>query len=156
MVENSSANAGGTSSVPASGRFPWRRKWQLAPVFLPGKFHGRAPWQAIVHGVTESDTTERLSRAQLNKGYHVLPFLIYTMMSLLGQVALRTRKFFYKHHSAVWRSQMLLQSQPTPKREETAPLTRLVFQISPLGPLSRLHLCYPGSFWSRFFARIPQ
>ena len=39
----------------------WRRKWQPAPVFLPGKFHGRrslvgcSPW-----GRYESDTTERL------------------------------------------------------------------------------------------------
>ena len=57
------------------------------------------------------------------------------MTSLLGQVALRTRKFFYKHHSAEWRSQMLLQSQPTPKWEETAPLTWLKFsRSSPWGP----------------------
>ena len=26
---------------PWSGRCPWRRKWQLTPVFLPGKFHGQ-------------------------------------------------------------------------------------------------------------------
>ena len=26
-------------SIPRSGRFPWRRKWQPAPVFLPGKSH---------------------------------------------------------------------------------------------------------------------
>ena len=24
-------------SIPGSGRFPWRRKWQLTPVFLPGE-----------------------------------------------------------------------------------------------------------------------
>ena len=41
---------------------PWRRKWQLAPVLLPGKFHGQRslegfrPW-----GCKESDTTERLN-----------------------------------------------------------------------------------------------
>ena len=39
----------------------WRRQWQLTPVLLPGKFHGRrslvgcSPW-----GREESDTTERL------------------------------------------------------------------------------------------------
>ena len=39
----------------------WRRKWQLTPVFLPGKSHGRrsltgySPW-----GCKESDTTEPL------------------------------------------------------------------------------------------------
>ena len=43
------------------GKILWRRKWQLIPVFLPGKSHGRrrlvdsSPW-----GHTESDTTERL------------------------------------------------------------------------------------------------
>ena len=45
---------------------PWvrkgRRKWQPAPVFLPGKSHGQkilvgySPW-----GCKESDTTEQLS-----------------------------------------------------------------------------------------------
>ena len=27
--------------IPRSGRFPWRRKWQPTPVFLPGKSHGQ-------------------------------------------------------------------------------------------------------------------
>ena len=41
--------------------FPWRRKWQPTPVFLPGESHGRrslvgySPW-----GRKELDTTERL------------------------------------------------------------------------------------------------
>ena len=44
---------------PWVGKIPWRRKWQPAPVFLPGEFHGQrslagcSPW-----GCTESDTTE--------------------------------------------------------------------------------------------------
>ena len=44
---------------PESGRFPWRREWQPAPVFLPGESHGQrslvgySPW-----GRTESETTE--------------------------------------------------------------------------------------------------
>ena len=32
--------AGDVSSIPGSGRFPWRRKWQPTPVFLPGESHG--------------------------------------------------------------------------------------------------------------------
>ena len=28
-------------SIPGSGKIPWSRKWQTAPVFLPGKFHGQ-------------------------------------------------------------------------------------------------------------------
>ena len=29
------------SSIPRSGRFPWRRKWQSTPVLLPGESHGQ-------------------------------------------------------------------------------------------------------------------
>ena len=31
--------AGDASSIPASGKIPWRRAWQPTPVFLPGKSH---------------------------------------------------------------------------------------------------------------------
>ena len=54
-------NEGDLGSIPGSGRFPWRRKWQSTPVLLPGKSHGQrslvgySPW-----GRKESDTTERL------------------------------------------------------------------------------------------------
>ena len=34
-------NPGDTSLIPGSGRFPWRRKRQPLPVFLPGK----SPWR---------------------------------------------------------------------------------------------------------------
>ena len=46
---------------PWVGKSPWRRKWQPAPVLLPGKSHGRG---SIVgyspQGRKESNTTERL------------------------------------------------------------------------------------------------
>ena len=44
-------------------KIPWRRKWQTAPVFLPGKFHGQrrlvgySPW-----GHEESDMAKKLSK----------------------------------------------------------------------------------------------
>ena len=44
---------------PWVGKIPWSRKWQHAPVFLPGKSHGQkslasySPW-----GCKESDTIE--------------------------------------------------------------------------------------------------
>ena len=41
---------------PWVGKIPQRRKWQPAPVFLPGKSHDRGTWQAIVHGVKKSWT----------------------------------------------------------------------------------------------------
>ena len=33
---------------------PWRRKWQTAPVFFPGKSMDRGAWWATVHGVEMS------------------------------------------------------------------------------------------------------
>ena len=41
VVKNPPAKAGDTCSVPGSGRFPWRRKWQSTPVFLPGESCGQ-------------------------------------------------------------------------------------------------------------------
>ena len=35
-VKGSACNAGDLGSIPGSGRFPWRRKWQPTLVFLPG------------------------------------------------------------------------------------------------------------------------
>ena len=60
-VKASACNAGDQDLIPGSGRFPWRRKWQPTPVFLPGESHGRrslvghSPW-----GCKESDTTGKL------------------------------------------------------------------------------------------------
>ena len=33
---------GNLGSIPGSGKFPWRRKWQPTLVLLPGKSHGRS------------------------------------------------------------------------------------------------------------------
>ena len=38
-------SAGDPGSVPGSGRFPQRRKWQPTPVLLPGESHG---WRSLV------------------------------------------------------------------------------------------------------------
>ena len=32
-------DTGGSGSIPGSGKIPWRRKWQLTPVFLSRKSH---------------------------------------------------------------------------------------------------------------------
>ena len=62
---------------------PWRRKWQLTPVFLPGESIERGACWATVHGVTKSWTwlsthvwthswksvpVDRLPALGLNKG----------------------------------------------------------------------------------------
>ena len=47
------------SSVPR--KIPWRRKWQLTPVFLPGKSHGQKSLMGCcLWGHTESDTAEAI------------------------------------------------------------------------------------------------
>ena len=61
---------------PWVGKMPWKRKWQPAPVFLPGKSHGQrrlagySPW-----GWKESDTTEQPghtnTRQNVNYVYHL-------------------------------------------------------------------------------------
>ena len=44
---------------PWFGKIPWRREWQLTPVFLPGESHeqrslmGYSPWVPIGSGMTE-------------------------------------------------------------------------------------------------------
>ena len=52
VVKNLPANAGDTGDrfTPWVGKIPWRRKWQPAPIFLPGKLRGQrslmgyGPW----------------------------------------------------------------------------------------------------------------
>ena len=39
-------------------KIPQRRAWQPTPVFLPGEPMDRGAWQATLHRVAESDTTE--------------------------------------------------------------------------------------------------
>ena len=59
MVKNPPGSAGDTrdvSSIPGSGRFPWRRKWQHTSVFLPEESHGQGAWWPIVHRVAKSWT----------------------------------------------------------------------------------------------------
>ena len=60
-VKASACNAGDLGSIPGSGRFPWRSKWQPTPVFLPGESHGRrSPVGYSTWGRKELDTTEQL------------------------------------------------------------------------------------------------
>ena len=61
-LKNLPANAGDMGLIPGLGEFPWRRKCQPTSVCLPGKCQGhRGAWRTTVHGVTESDMTERLN-----------------------------------------------------------------------------------------------
>ena len=52
--KESACTSGDPGSIPRSGRFPWRRKWQLTPVFLPGKFHGQRSLEGCSPGGCKS------------------------------------------------------------------------------------------------------
>ena len=59
VVKNSPADAGDLRDVDlisGLGRFPWRKKWQHIPVFLPGKSMDRGAWWATVLGVAKGPT----------------------------------------------------------------------------------------------------
>ena len=53
--------AGDSGSIPGSGIFPWRGKFQPTPLGNP---IDRGAWWTTVHGVTKNWTTEQLSTQQ--------------------------------------------------------------------------------------------
>ena len=69
VVDNLPANAGDSRDAcgfdPWVGKIPWRRKWQRAPVLLPGKSHGQRSLVGYSpKGHKEWDMTEQPSTAQ--------------------------------------------------------------------------------------------
>ena len=79
--------------IPGLGRFPWRRKWQPTPGFLPGKAHGQrslvgyGPWccKRIGHDlVTKQQQTFWIVSLQLicNGQFYVPIWLSYSSQLL--------------------------------------------------------------------------
>ena len=85
VVKNPPANAGDVSSIPGSGRFLWRRKWQPTAVFLPGKAPlDKGDWQTksmVLQRVGRDLATRQEQEAQ-GVGYG--PFLS-PVHSLMGE-----------------------------------------------------------------------
>ena len=72
-------NAEDPGSTPGLGRFPWKKEWQLVPVFLPGVFHGQRSlmgyslWHSRGLDTTEKLTTKKRLFTMVCFGvYHVL------------------------------------------------------------------------------------
>ena len=61
VVKNPPASAGVAGSIPGSGRSPGGGNGNPLQYFCLGNPLDRGSWRAMVHGVPESNTTERLS-----------------------------------------------------------------------------------------------
>ena len=59
VVKSLPANAGDVRDVGLIGKVPWRRKWQLTPVFLLGKSHGQG--SLVGHSLRDHKEVDRLS-----------------------------------------------------------------------------------------------
>ena len=76
VVKNPPANVRRHWFNPWVRKIPWRRKWQPAPVFLPGKSNGqRSLGGYSPQGHKESDVTERLSAHTCKLGERLLVWL---------------------------------------------------------------------------------
>ena len=73
-LKESAYNTRDPGLIPGLVKIPWRREWQSTPGFLPGESHGqRSLADYIVHGVTESDTTEATNTTTTFLVYSHLP-----------------------------------------------------------------------------------
>ena len=81
-VKNLPANAGDTrdvGSIPELERYPGKKKWPRAPVFLPGKSHGQrnlagySPWDR-----KDLDTTLQLNH-NIFSVFGVSPFYTHSV-----------------------------------------------------------------------------
>ena len=60
--KQSACKARDLSSIPGSGRLPWRREWLSTPVILPGKSHGQrslAGYSSYGHKKSDMTTNTR-------------------------------------------------------------------------------------------------
>ena len=71
VVKNPSASVGDPGLIPGLGRSPGEGNGNPLQCSWFENPMGRGVWQAIVHGVTESDTTEQLSNLAPKKTHPV-------------------------------------------------------------------------------------
>ena len=108
VVKNTPANAREHRRYgfnPKVRKIPWRRKWQPAPVFLPGQSRGqrsltgRRPWVASKLGTTEQLRTEVFPRTttrdlELLLDSHMLTMLTRQQVAAESSVQLKKNVSF--------------------------------------------------------------
>ena len=81
---------------PWLGKIPWRRKWQLAPVFLPERSHrqrslmGYSPWSR-----KESDMTEHRHVYVYVYTYIYVPMYLYVCLCAYRYTEIASRLFMF-------------------------------------------------------------
>ena len=84
-VKNSPANAGDMSSIPGSGRSPGEGNGNPLQYSCLENPKDRGAWQATVHGVAETDATERqLMHMLLVTKLQTLGFFRFPLMSFFS------------------------------------------------------------------------
>ena len=78
--KESACNEGDPGSIPGSGRSPGEENGKPFQYSCLGNLMDSGTWQATVHGIAESETTEQLSNNNLTSPS--LAFLIYKMCTI--------------------------------------------------------------------------
>ena len=138
VVKNPSASAGDAVPISGSGRSPGEGNGNPPQCSCLGNPTDRGDWRATVHGVAESDTTERLSTGThpdpepLPHHRHLLAILC-TLLFLLSQVMLSslTQTHISKSTLVDFTISITTQLQSPALR----PRSRLPLQTSPFGDL---------------------
>ena len=96
VVKNLPANAGDVKWYgfdPSIRKIPWRRAWQLTPVFLPGESRGQRSLAGCSYRVTDSWTQLKELRT------HTWEFKMCSMASLVAQ---RLKRLPIVQETRVW------------------------------------------------------
>ena len=88
MVKTSPANVGNMGSIPGSGRSPGEGNGNPFQYSCLGNLMDSGTWQATVHGIAESETTEQLSNNNLTSPSH---FWLHSILQLVGKQKVKVK-----------------------------------------------------------------